>query len=231
MMTFLPSCPDIGQNSIGVATVREGVTRPVRITAITPVNQFLSVIDLENGDEYYIHRNAFIMSKNTIPSKYREHHFQRVAHIWAAALDAYPNPVNVGTDGMSYEGFIRLLRETRDSKRLYGWKNPLIDEAKWASYGDSLKISLTPQGVFIAGPGNHAAIGKVVEASNAPVTTLQWKDFQDVENICSLLHHKVFKPAPRVKLSGLTDIQRSSLEQRYDLAFVPADEPETFFIV
>lgn len=169
-----------------------------------------------------------------IPSRFRENHFASVAHIIGAACASYPKPVRVNPKPLMAETLARKLREAIIAKQLYNHKHPLIDEAHFKEYADKLQVGtknvgellfvligakelLSDNKINVAGELEHSTPHVVSELD------FTFTRITDLENLCTMLHEGMFKPRPVVNVTagGLTPELITSLEERYNVGFVP----------
>jgi hypothetical protein len=229
-----PSVPDIGLNSKGIALTING-KRPVIVDYVDKQTGFYFVRDLEYNTQHRVFRLDF-MQHQSIPSKHREHHFQSVAHIWAEALKNFPANTVVKSGKLSHETLCRKLREGREAKNKYGWKNPLIDEALWAERAEQISVEPFSDYVLMGGKDKKAQDAKGVPVDMAPENHSRpvihvTAEMESVERICKLMNDKVFHPRPIVILHQITSSQVQSLEERYDLAINQTVDEGTYEIL
>lgn len=212
----------IDHNTKGFASTVDG-QRPVVIEYVDHAVGFYHVIDIETRKPYTIYRTSF-MPSSTIPNKYRQSAFLRVAHMWADALAKYPTPATIDTFPFAAISVIRLVRNAREAKNTYGWIHPGINDKKWAELNDTLTVTEVDERTITIGlqsakfPPKSEPIGAV--QSTEPITQVEWHDVKELDSLCFLLERKLLHPRPNLVVSNLTDEIITSLESRYEVGFV-----------
>jgi hypothetical protein len=224
----------IGTNSKGIATLTTEGRRPVVIEYVDEAAGFFHVRDLETSKPYTIYRTSFTMPTQ-IPSKYRQSSFERVAAHWGAALNQHPTPLDINPAPLSRLSFMRLLREAREAKNIYGWTHPSIDEELWQEHASQITISETSNGVSMGlkhakFPPKSALVGEPI-AKTLDATDFKWTAFTELEALCLLLDKKAFVPAPAFLVENLTDDLIQSLEARYNVAFVQLENTNKWSLI
>jgi len=190
----------------------------------------------ENGKRYTLHQQN-LMPHTNIPARYREHLFAGVAHIIGNALRAYPQAVKVNTNGLSPETFARRLREAIESKRLYGYKHPAIDESLWADRYDELLCSVATGELYIGTKqaikqGNVTKQGSAVPKRDAAEVEVSSNNPENIERVLRLLNDRAFDPMPNFVIFNITEAQVADYESRYDISFAAFDgQPNKFQII
>ena len=67
-----------------------------------------------------------------IPSRLSQAAFNRVAHIWSAAITTFPKPCVITETEYSFNTLARLIRDARIAKNRYCWPLPDVDEKQWS---------------------------------------------------------------------------------------------------
>jgi len=230
------SCPEFGLNSRGIAATTLKGPRPVVIDYVDETTGFLFVRDLETNEQFRIYRQFFSMS-SSIPSKHRKHHFESVAPIWARAIRDFPKSFLVDVGSLSVETVTRKLREAREAKQTYGWQHPDINDEEWNERCHLISIEPTKNGVLIGSKHKKQVDRqseqknelKIVESRDNEVHVRV--DFNDVEKLCKLLHEKAFNPKPVFVVHGLTEDQKTDLENRYDIALDKTTDEEGCYVI
>ena len=222
-MNSLKSEPIIGINTKGIATLTTQGPRPVIIEYIDKAVGFYHVRDLETNAAYTIFRTSFRMNTE-IPNKYKQHAFNRVAKHWAFALQNHPTPVSVDSSPVTPLSMMRLLREARIAKDLYGWQYPELDDALWKDIADDLTLT-EGKGCVIIGLKSAKFAPKSEIGVQVPLheTEFKWSTEQELDAFCLLLDHKLIVPRPNFVIYNLTPKQIESLESRYEIGFVPSE--------
>ena len=221
-MTPLPP-----HNTKGLAVTERG-SLPCVVEYADPGTGFLFVRAVVTDALYRVYRTDFTPMPS-IPPRHRKHVFDSVAHIWKAALEAYPNVVSADPGGLSLDTLVKKLRDSRDAKNNYKWEHPLVDERLWLERSERIKIGQNLVGkVVILGAAESLRDyrnGSTPAILGAPEVNFSWQSFNQVEQLCWV----ATQMAPRqiFVVRGLTDEQRASLEQRYDVGIIKLDEQTT----
>jgi hypothetical protein len=193
-----------------------------------PDTGFLFVRAAVTDRRYRVFRTDFTPMPS-IPPRHRKHVFDSVAHIWKAALDAYPNVVSADPGGLSLDTLVKKLRDSRDAKNNYKWEHPLVDEKLWLEHSERIKIGQNLVGkVVILGAAESLRDyrnGSTPAILGAPEVAFSWQSFNQVEQLCWVATQMT--PRQIFVVRGLTDEQRTSLEQRYDVGIIKLDEQTT----
>jgi hypothetical protein len=221
------SCPIIGQNSKGFFQ-KGNNKRPVVVVSVDPVVGIFHLQDLETN-EYYVAHPSLLLMPPQIPSQFRQEAFNRVAHIWARAINNLAVPVVIDPAPLSIVSYARLLRNARESKNTYGWTHPFINEDFWHDHNH--KISVTEQtDCIVVGlktikfPPKSESVG-VIKATDEVL--FHWKFLTELENFCALMDKDAFSPEPNFVVQNLTPDIITTLEGRYDIGFVQQEHDKT----
>ena len=217
-MTSLPSCPPYGQNSLGIASLRDGKTKLVRIEFMAP-GHMLHCRSVDEQQPVCIPEQNFSLMP-LIPSKYREYHFQSLAVYWAEALKDVGKGVVITPKNLSQDTLVRKLRESKTAKDKYGWRHPLVDEVLWQQFSPSLVITPLNDGtVRIGKEGTKALVAFEGAITSNNQILINWKDKATLEHFCKLASLRVFDPKPSFVVFGLDEQLITDLENRYDVGF------------
>jgi hypothetical protein len=230
--TLEPNPPIIGPNTTGLIRTERG-HRLVRVEFISTLLPFVYVRDIETNKPHVIYRNDLKMTQN-IPAKYREERFQRVAHVWGAALNAYPNAIEVNPSPLSFFAYARLLRDARTAKDKYGWQHPAIRESLW-QHAASITVTEAESGIgVLLGPTEAKFPPRALPAGVVAETDMlefRWSNEAELEAFCLLHDKKCVWPRQSFYTTGLTTALVASLEERYDIGFVPHESDATKWLI
>lgn len=184
-----------------------------------------------------VHR-TYLTPMAQIPSKHKEHQFHQVAEHLGAALDAFPNAVQIDPSPLAIDTMARKLREAIVAKNKYSWKHPAVNEEKWTANQAALVVSINGSKILI-GPLDAVrkqqfvikavAAAPVAEQPSTSVIDLVGQSEVELEHVCLLLHLRRMRPAPVFQVYNLTEDQIESLERRYDIAIVPLESNPSVF--
>jgi hypothetical protein len=214
-------------NTKGLAITVLG-TIPCTVEYVDYGTGFLFVRAAVTDTLHRVHRTDFTPMPS-IPPRHRKHVFDSVAHIWKAALEAYPSVVSADPGGLSLDTLVKKLRDSRDAKNNYKWEHPLVDEKLWLERSERIKIGQNLVGkVVILGAAESLRDyrnGSTPAILGAPEVAFSWQSFNQVEQLCWIATQMT--PRQIFVVRGLTDEQRASLEQRYDVGIIKLDEQTT----
>lgn len=229
MNLVFPSCPQYGQNSLGLATRKNEKSTPVRIKFIAP-GQILYCRSVENQEPVIVHQQDFTPMPS-IPSKFREYNFLAVASFWAQALHSFPKAIIVKANNISPETFVRKLRESRVAKDTYGWTSPLVDETLWMRHSNEILISPLLNGTVQMGPVTPKEVVIAANITHTSDVFVQWTNQNALETFCEFVSMRVLNPKPVFVVQGLTNALIADLESRYDLGFTPREDGTTWEVI
>jgi hypothetical protein len=188
-------------------------------------NGFFLLKILDTNKQIIIHRQN-IEFMPVILARFRESNFQKLASIWAKALQEFPREVLV-TSVLSNETLARKIREAREAKQRHGWLHSEINEEQWKLLAHEISVEVTDKGVLLASKVHkqQERNKKNLEIEFETSTKTEWvvtvtATFEKIETLCLMLSSHSFEPAPIFILKFLTDEQAQSLEERYDIVLV-----------
>lgn len=217
------SCPQYGHNSKGIASLIMEGERPVVVEHVETTG-FIHVKDIETHKRYTIFRDRFRMT-DPIPSRYRSYVFDAVAPFWKLALEAWPDAVVVKSTLWSSETLTRKMRESREAKKLYGWKHPDINELLWNAHAENISITPRAGSVVLGSPESKREKPEILlgELKQKDII-VEWQLLSDLEHFCAI--KPLLKPLPYFIVSNLNAELISELESRYDVGFLPIEGQE-----
>ncbi len=222
-----PCCPIIGRNIKGFALTTDGEFA-LTIEYIDPLGQFFFCRSTQNKI-YRIYRTDF-KPMPTIPSRLREYVFTDLAPFWAEALNKWPEPIYIDPTPRSNESLAKKIRDSREAKTIYGWKHPSVDEAKWTEFAHQIAVSLEDSFVIMGPRGSKRKHGsKPFGTVKKDIITIIPTPLAQLEELCSLLHHRLMKPQPTFLVSVDPSLV-ADFENRYDIAFLPTDKPNEYLL-
>jgi hypothetical protein len=154
-----------------------------------------------------------------IPSRFRQQHFDSLAHVWRDALAAYPSAVLVDPAPLAPDTFARKLREARYAKERFGWKHPFIDEAKWKELNEKIDVGFTDDGRIRLGVPKSQEAALIGKTERFDEYLIKWNNETDLSNICAFFTWCVIHPKPFFVVQNLTTDLIVKLEAAHDIAF------------
>lgn len=211
---------------------RDHASQMVGVTPLVSLPGRFYKCETDDGREITVHVDN-LTTMPDIPSRYRKHLFDGVAHIIGAALKAWPDAITVNPSPLSIETYARRLREAVVAKEKYGHKNPEVDEHLFSKHGPQLVASISTGELYFGSPegvkNKATAVG--VNTTKPKVTEHQVNKLF-LEEVCLLLHKRVFNPAPTFFVEDLDPATAAELENKFDIAFVPYESaPNRFCII
>jgi len=190
------------------------------------------------GDDmnaYHIHKSN-LSPMTTIPSRFSERNFTRVAHVIGAALRSFPEMIEVDPAPLAPETYCRLLREARDGKHRFGHKHVTINEELFKELADKIGFSPGFHGEVRVGPLDRikdkssvpTGIIKADANPTAPQYLVDNKPFV-IEQVCLLLHNRSLTPPPRFVIRNPLPADIQLYEDRFDVVFSPLAEDPTLY--
>lgn len=229
----------IEQHTTGLMRRQDCPARPVIITHVSMNGLHIECCDLITNENYITYPQDFQPTINMTPSRFREHHFQSVAHIIGAALSSYPKAVLIDPKPLACDTMARKLREAMVAKQTYGYKHEAVNEILFSQYIKELQVSFIEhhRTTFIAvgtklGIENLSRTNEsmgIISTGNSTIEyTFTPSNYEDLERLCHLLHYQCFSPRPVFRIGSLklTLEQIESLESRYNIGIVPIDGQE-----
>lgn len=157
-----------------------------------------------------------------IPSRFKEKHFQELAHVIGAALKAYPGYITVDPKPLAVETYARRFREAVEAKHRYNYHHSAIDEALFKAHGRDLSTSMDENKIHIGSLDSLKSKGKL---GVPQVRTQAFEvDASKLDALCLLISSQAFHPLPCFVTTGITAERIAELENRYEVGFVPFDD-------
>ena len=167
-----------------------------------------------------------------IPSRLRQVAFNRVAHIWSAAITSFPKPCVITETEYSFNTLARLIRDARIAKNRYGWPLLCVDEKQWFAISPTLAF-YESGGEYFLGPRQDGQkrelVGKVSTEKDEIVFHAQVHGQREM--MLHLIHEGCIKIPNLLMLLTKKDV--ASLENQYpNIGFAPHEtKPNHWYIV
>jgi hypothetical protein len=170
---------------------------------------------------------------NHIPSKYRKPAFDRFAPVIGQAIRQFPRAlvVDPSTNGLTPDSYASALRNAIKAKRDHGHCSSAIDEMLWAKNEKFLVVSMRSDGMIVLGDAATVKEPAGNKFGSQAVPTVELKNNYFLTMVCDLLSQRAFHPAINVKIRGVDQDTRNRLENQFDIAFLDADEPDTYILL
>jgi len=169
---------------------------------------------------------------NNIPSKYRRPAFDRFAAQIGQSIRQFPRAlvIDPSVEGMTPDSYSSALRNAIRAKREYHYPSTYIDEMLWAKHEKAIVVSMRPDGMIVVGDCVTVKEPTGTKFGSNVVSTVELKTNVFLEMLCAILSSRALHPAINVKVRNVDEHTRIDLENRFDVAFLEADEPNTHLL-
>lgn len=166
-----------------------------------------------------------------IPHRFSQASFLRYAHIIAAAVQAYPNPIIVDPTPMKSDSFKQPLRDAFTAKNRFGWPLKGVDDSRYHAVAPQIMVADSNNGMIYV--GSHDYIRQTQAAGIVRFATEAANEFMVsklyLPPLLAILSDDGIKPIPNFVVA-IDVISVANLSKLYpNIALVPIDNRPGFY--